>query len=161
MTVGLDVRNESSHKRVYTRPNLQHIAERICTGEGVHGAVELSVLFCSDPFIRKLNEQFRNVDSPTDVLSFSQADAPGGTKRVLGDIVISLDTVHRRSRGDRARMREEVRLLFCHGVLHLLGEDHATEASRRAMAAKQAAYLDVPAEEAWIADPAEHVSVKA
>jgi len=160
VNVCLDVRNESSHKRLYTRSNLQRLAEQVCGGEGVHGSMELSVLFCGDAFIRQLNRQFRAVDAATDVLSFGQESAPSATERVLGDVVISLDTVHRRSEGDRNAMRAELRLLFCHGVLHLLGHDHATETTRRAMAEKQAAYLDVSLEAAWIAESAANAAAK-
>jgi probable rRNA maturation factor len=120
----------------------------------------LSVLFCDDAFIRQLNDQFRSVDAATDVLSFGQESAPDVTDRVLGDVVISLDTVHRRSGGDRDAMRAELRLLFCHGVLHLLGHDHATESARCAMAEKQAMYLDIPMEAAWIAEPGTHAAAK-
>jgi probable rRNA maturation factor len=154
VNVRLDVRNDSAQKRLYTRASLQRLAERVCEGEGVRGTVELSVVFCDDPFIRELNEQFRGMDSATDVLSFGQTDAPKGAERALGDIVISLETVHRRNGGDRERMRAELRLLFCHGVLHLLGYDHATESARHAMAEKQAAYLGITPEAAWIGEPA-------
>lgn len=124
----------------------------------MRGTMELSVLFCDDAFIRGLNKRFRGMDAPTDVLSFGQDGNPGTGNRVLGDVAISLDTVHRRSLGNRDDMRAEIRLLFCHGVLHLLGYDHGTEAARRAMAEKQAEYLDVSLETAWIADP-DNVSV--
>lgn len=161
MNVHLDVRNESSHKRLYTRSNLQALAERLCTGEGISGAVELSVLFCDDAFIRTLNRRFRDVDGATDVLSFGQDDVPGLAERALGDVVISLDTVHRRSRGNRDDMRAELRLLFCHGVLHLLGHDHATEATRRVMADKQAAYLGISPEAAWIGESVTNAAAEA
>ena len=160
MNVALDVRNESRHKRLYTRPSLQRLAERVCAGEGVVDDVALSVLFCDDAFIRKLNRQFRDVDAATDVLSFSQQNESALAERTLGDVVISLDTVYRRTKGDRDRMRAELRLLFCHGMLHLLGHDHATEATRRAMADKQAAYLDLSPEAAWIAEPGLHAAAK-
>ncbi len=160
MTVHLDVRNESAHKRLFTRPNLLRLAERICAGEGVRESVELSLLLCDDLFIQGLNKQFRGVDAPTDVLSFGQEPVLGAANRALGDVVISLDTVHRRAHGDRDKMRAEVRLLFCHGVLHLLGYDHGTASARRAMADKQATYLDVPPEAAWIAEPDPIVAAK-
>ncbi len=160
MNVHLDVRNESPHKRLCTRPSLLRLAERVCAGEGVDDDVELSVLFCDDPFIRQLNRQFRDVDAATDVLSFSQQNESACAERALGDVVISLETVYRRSKGDRDSMRAELRLLFCHGILHLLGHDHATEATRRAMAEKQAAYLELTPEAAWIAEPGPYAAAK-
>lgn len=67
----------------------------------------------------------------------------------LGDIVISLETVARNCRNCRQVMRDEVKMLFCHGLLHLLGYDHDTALHRHQMAAKQARYLAVPIEAAW------------
>lgn len=162
MTVTLEVRNESRHKRVYRSDVLKRCAERVCAGEGVHGEVELSVLFCDDAFIRELNREYRNVDRPTDVLSFEQEDVTGVRPRPLGDIVISLDTVDTHCRGDRSLMRDEVNLLFCHGLLHLLGYDHQTAEQRKRMQQKQSLYLGTTPENAWrfghrtSAEPAQH-----
>lgn len=149
--VHLVVRNDSARKRLYRADELRRLAERVCAGEGVEGAVELSVLFCDDPFIRELNARYRKTDRPTDVLSFSQdrPAVPVGPV-VLGDVVISLETVEGRCDGDRAAMRDEVRLLFCHGLLHLLNYTHATARARRHMAEKQAEYLRIPVEGAWL-----------
>ena len=149
MRVDLDVRNESRHKRLYRTDVLKRCAQRICEGEGVADDVELSVLFCDDPFIRELNREYRSIDRPTDVLSFEQEAAQSVHPRPLGDIVISLDTVHAHCAGDRALMREEVNLLFCHGLLHLLGYDHQTAEQRRKMQQKQSHYLGTTPENAW------------
>jgi probable rRNA maturation factor len=79
-----------------------------------------------------LNRRYRNKSGPTDVLSFAQDLANHGHPEVLGDIVISLETVERFCKGDRVAMRAEVRLLFCHGLLHLLGYDHVSDDGRMA-----------------------------
>ena len=50
--------------------------------------------------------------------------------RILGDIVISLETVERNCNANRSAMRDEIRLLFCHGLLHILGYAHDSEAAR-------------------------------
>lgn len=152
--VRLAVQQESTRKHLYRRDVLERLAERICAGEGVDtGTIEVSVLFCDDDRIRTLNREYRNLDKPTDVLSFEQPPGPAPEVRVLGDIVISLETVEGRNAGARARMREDVRLLFCHGMLHLLGYDHATAAERRCMAEKQAQYLGVSNAAAWRTGP--------
>ena len=150
--VRLSVQQESSRKRLYRRDVLERLAARICAGEGA-GAVEVSVLFCDDARIRALNKAYRKKDRATDVLSFEQEAGPIPGVRVLGDIVISLETVEGRGRGDRARMRDDVRLLFCHGMLHLLGYDHATPRERDRMAEKQARYLGVSKVAAWRTEP--------
>jgi probable rRNA maturation factor len=150
MPVSIEVRNESARRGMHRRDVLERIAARVLEGEGVAGAVELSVLFCDDPFIAELNRRYRKKKGPTDVLSFAQEDdmAVGGA-RALGDIVISLETVERFCDGEPARMRAEVRLLFCHGLLHLLGSDHADAAGKRRMLDLQARYLGVDANAAW------------
>ncbi|GMV91167.1 MAG: endoribonuclease YbeY [Candidatus Hydrogenedentota bacterium] len=150
MPLTLQVRNESRMKHCYRSDVLCRLAERVCAGENRNGAIEISVLFCDDRRIRELNRQYRKIDRPTDVLSFAQDEAPDGEQVVLGDIVISLETVAARCRGDKEAMRQEARLLFCHGLLHLLGYDHHTERERAIMAAKQAAYLDLPIAKAWL-----------
>ncbi|HUW61023.1 MAG TPA: rRNA maturation RNase YbeY [Candidatus Bathyarchaeia archaeon] len=137
---------------MYRADVLKRLARRVCDGEGVTQTAELSVLFCDDGAIRDLNRQYRGKNEPTDVLSFDQLAEVGGAAEkqlVLGDIVISLETVEGRYPGDRKAMGDEVRLLFCHGLLHLLGYTHGTAAERNAMRAKQAEYLQVDASSAW------------
>lgn len=149
MSVRVLVRNESRHKRLYRTSALQECAKKICAGEGLRGAVELSVLLCDDARIRQLNREYRNMDTPTDVLSFEQDGTQGVDPKPLGDIVISLDTVDAHCRGDRALMRDELNLLFCHGLLHLLGYDHANSEERACMQQKQSHYLGTTPENAW------------
>ncbi|MCC6489475.1 MAG: rRNA maturation RNase YbeY [Candidatus Hydrogenedentes bacterium] len=158
MTVTLGVRNTSRVKGCCRADKLRRLAGGICEGEGIGDDVEISVLLCDDAEIQELNRSFRRQNRPTDVLSFGQDQAaPGLVSRVrpavLGDIVISLETVRHRCKGDMAAMRQEVCLLFCHGLLHLLGYDHATAEQRRNMAAKQAQYLGLSLEEAWLNEP--------
>lgn len=141
MLLRLDIRNESSIKRAYRRDVLRRLAERVCAGEDCKGAVEVSVLFCDDACIAALNRAYRKKRGPTDVLSFGQGAIQPDGARMLGDIVISLETVARRVRGDGPAMRMEVQQLFCHGLLHLLGYDHATRAEADAMCGREARYL--------------------
>lgn len=149
MSATLSLRNTSSTKRLLRRDSLERLANRICAGERVKGPVEISVLLCDDPYIRQLNRRYRQKDAATDVLSFEQEGPPTTPSSLLGDIVISLETAHRNCRGDRGSMRREVDLLFCHGLLHLLGYDHATARDREVMTLKQADYLGVSERAAW------------
>ncbi|MBI2425167.1 MAG: rRNA maturation RNase YbeY [Candidatus Hydrogenedentes bacterium] len=154
------IRNESTRRWLYRRDALQAIAGRIAEGEGLlpkrkKGLVqglEVSLLFCDDAFIRELNRQYRDVDKPTDVLSFGQDGQSGAVTRSLGDIVISLETVERRNGSDRAAMRDEVQLLFCHGMLHLAGHDHRTRIERERMHHLQAVYLKRNLDAAWLSE---------
>ena len=95
---------------------------------------ELSVLLTNDREIQELNRIHRDKDKPTDVLSFPLDDEPGseGT-RWLGDVVISIDTAARQALGRKRGLVEEVRFLLAHGILHLIGYDHATKAEKREM----------------------------
>lgn len=154
MNIHLAIQQSSTRKRLYRRDVLERLAARICAGEGVDAAeVEVSVLFCDDPEIQALNKAYRKKNKPTDVLSFEQEPGLVPGVRVLGDIVISLETVEGRGEGDPEAMRADVRLLFCHGMLHLLGYDHATAAERKRMTEKQAQYLGIDNQAAWRTDP--------
>lgn len=149
MGVELRINNESSRKRMYRRDVLARLVDRILGGESVEGETELSILFCDDPFIRKLNRDYCKKNRSTDVLSFEQAGIEGQAQRVLGDVVISLETVESNCGCDPTLMRDEVKMLVCHGVLHLLGYDHGTTSEKKAMVDKQASYLGVSSIEAW------------
>ena len=88
---------------------------------------EISILFIGDQRIRHLNNQFRDIDLPTDVLSFPQIlagelEIPGAL--VLGDVAISLETARCQSEEHGLSFEEELTLLLIHGILHLLGYDH-------------------------------------
>ncbi len=88
---------------------------------------ELSVLLTDDATVHGLNREHRHKDAPTDVLSFSQLEGEHvlpGAPRVLGDVVISMDTAARQAESIGHSLADEVRRLLIHGVLHLLGHDH-------------------------------------
>ena len=88
---------------------------------------EISILFIGDQRIRELNHQFRDIDLPTDVLSFPQilaGELEVSGALVLGDVAISLETARRQSEEHGLSFEEELTLLLIHGILHLLGYDH-------------------------------------
>ena len=89
---------------------------------------EISVLFCNDAFIQELNKQYRDIDAPTDVLSFESGDEytddDGHTWRSMGDIIISLETVPKNADYFGVSQNEELKRLLIHGTLHLNGYDH-------------------------------------
>jgi probable rRNA maturation factor len=94
---------------------------------------ELSVLLTDDAEIHELNRQHRQKDKPTDVLAFAMDETVADPAGILGDVVISLDTAERQARSRRRPLVEEVRFLLAHGVLHLVGYDHAEPAEKREM----------------------------
>jgi len=96
-----------------------------------HERAELSVLLTNDAKIRELNYNYRNQDRPTDVLSFPQDNAAVNESglRVLGDVVVSVETASRQAGGHRLNLDQELAFLLLHGVLHLLGHDHERSAA--------------------------------
>jgi probable rRNA maturation factor len=117
------------------------IAERMLHALDLADA-ELSVLLTDDRTIRDLNRAHRGKDKPTDVLAFpldledgdnGAAEAGDGSGAVLGDVVISLDTAARQARSRNRELLAEVRFLLAHGVLHLVGYDHATRPEKQIM----------------------------
>ena len=99
---------------------------------GLAGAVD--VLLADDKTLRRLNRDFRGKDKATDVLSFPAAAEFAG--EFAGDLAISLDTAARQAREHGHSLRDEVRVLLLHGLLHLNGMDHETD--RGEMAAREA-----------------------
>ena len=96
--------------------------------------VELTLLFTDDAAMRALNRTWRGEDKPTDVLSFP-APAPAGPQafRPLGDIAFAFETVSREAEAERKSLAQHAAHLIVHGVLHLLGYDHETEAGAEMM----------------------------
>ncbi len=102
----------------------------------------LSCLLTDDATMQRLNHSFRAEDRPTDVLSFpAGAPMPGMKTRYLGDLAISVPYAERQATRAGHTVLAEVQLLAVHGVLHLLGYDHATPDEKAAMWAAQTAVL--------------------
>ena len=90
---------------------------------GLGGEVE--VLLASDATLRRLNRTFRGKDKATDVLSFPAPEEFGGEH--AGDLAISVDTAKRQAEAYGHSLRDEVRVLLVHGLLHLSGMDHEVD----------------------------------
>lgn len=93
----------------------------------------VDITITEDEEIQKLNQQYRNKNEPTDVLSFALfSDNPECQIVVddtiyLGDIIISLQTANKQANENNKTLEEEVNFLISHGLLHLLGFDHDTD----------------------------------
>ncbi|MCY0906863.1 rRNA maturation RNase YbeY [Sulfobacillus sp. hq2] len=99
---------------------------------------EVSVVLTNDEAVHALNREYRGVDRPTDVLSFSQREGEDANPDdpVLGDIVISLDRVAAQAADYGHSFERELGFLTVHGVLHLLGWDHELPDEEQRMMAK-------------------------
>lgn len=115
---------------------VQRIADRMLATLELSDA-ELSVLLTDDDGIHVLNREHRHKDRPTDVLAFplmaEDDPAIAGGPRLLGDVVISLDTATRQAAERRRQLIDEVAHLLAHGLLHLVGYDHQTDAEEAEM----------------------------
>lgn len=120
---------------------LAGLAGATLVAEG-HERVELSLSFVDEDEIAELHDRYMQEPGPTDVLSFplDDDDVDEQGVRVLGDVVISPAVAARNNPEDPGG---ELRLLVVHGVLHVLGYDHETEADRAEMWSRQERYSGV------------------
>jgi probable rRNA maturation factor len=101
---------------------------------GLSGQVH--VLLTNDATLRRLNRTFLGKDRPTDVLSFPASSESNPNTAIAGDLAISLETAARQAARFGHSLRDEVRILLLHGVLHLAGFDHDADSGE--MAAREA-----------------------
>lgn len=113
--------------------------------EGVNVACEMSVLLVDDKAIRELNRDFRQIDRPTDVLSFPSGEYPlcgGADYLYIGDMALSLERARRQAEEYGHSYEREVAFLTAHSVLHCLGYDHVDGPEQEAeMFSRQEAIL--------------------
>ena len=91
---------------------------------------EISIVLADDPMVHDLNRDYRNQDKPTNVLSFPLGDegvSPDGGLRMLGDVILSLETTEREASQQAKSLSAHTSHLVVHGVLHLIGFDHEDE----------------------------------
>ena len=114
---------------------------------GAEGA-EVSVTLTDDAHIHVINREYRNVDRPTDVISFAltESEEPeiigGGEHEVLGDLIISLERMRAQAAEYGHTELRELSFLTVHGMLHLLGYDHMEEQERQEMEEEQRAVME-------------------
>ncbi len=117
---------------------IQNTVVAVLKHEGVSEESEVSIVIDSDARLQELNNQFLGIDAPTDVLSFPSDEIdPESGIAYLGDIIISQPRA--RVQADEAGhpIEAEIQLLIVHGMLHLLGYDHAEEEEKKEMWACQ------------------------
>ena len=93
---------------------------------------EVSIVLADDLFVHQLNLEYRNIDKPTNVLSFPVpfVDVP---MRPMGDIVLALETVQKESKEQKKTFEEHLTHLLIHGALHLSGYDHILDEEAKVM----------------------------
>lgn len=141
----VEVFNETNEKiddLKILKPLLEY-ARKVENLEGVE--LEFSVIIVDNKKIHEINKQYRNIDRPTDVITFALEDYEDITfenYRPLGDIYISIDKVKEQAKLYEHSLLRELAFLTVHGFLHLLGYDHMIEEEEKIMFAKQELILD-------------------
>ena len=105
--------------------------------EGFEKDAEVSVSFTDNEGIRAINRLYREIDTPTDVLSFPMLDFDDMDNTSIGDIVISLERAEEQAKEFGHSFEREVAFLTVHSTLHLLGYDHINEVDENDMRARQ------------------------
>ena len=125
---------------------LREVVSSLLDGERSEGAA-LAIQLAGDELLQALNREHRGVDAPTDVLSFrAEEGAPfpspdEESASYLGDIAVSVACARRQALEFGVSLDEEIRHVVVHGVLHLLGYDHETEAEAATMQALEEGLL--------------------
>jgi probable rRNA maturation factor len=125
----------------------EHLLERAVNAALVHEAEsldsELSIVLTDDARLQQLNREYLGIDAPTDVLSFpaSETDPETGA-RYIGDVLLSIPRAQTQAMTAGHPLESEVQLLVIHGVLHLLGHDHAEPEEKARMWKAQAEILE-------------------
>ena len=149
MTPSVEVGNETGARLDLER--VREFAQAVLAREGDAGG--LAVAFVEEPVMVELNERYRSLAEPTDVLSFSSADIdedwpePEGLEQepFLGDVVICPTVASRNAVEDGITLDQEVRRLVIHGILHLMGYDHECDQGQM-RAREEALYATVALE---------------
>lgn len=143
--------------------NWRRLVGSVLVAEGVRGVAELSVLFVDEATITEMNRVHMEKDGPTDVLAFpidavvvAESPGPGRISRgpdraevdaddhplLLGDVVVCPAVAARQAPTHAGNLVDELALLITHGVLHVLGYDHADDVQRIAMQRRETALLE-------------------
>lgn len=140
--VVLDVSRRA--RAAFSLASLKPLAQKILKAEGLlrDGETSISLVFVSDAEIKKLNARHRAKNEPTDVLSFSFLEGDDWpSDGCIGEIIISVDTLRKQAKAQKHALHEEARVLFVHGLLHVLGYDHEKPSDLKAMLALEQKHL--------------------
>jgi probable rRNA maturation factor len=117
---------------------IKKAAEKVLSMEKSEGC-ELSIFLTDDEDIQRLNNTYRSVNKPTDVLAFAMREGAENylNNELLGDVVVSIPRAEYQSSAYGHSLELEIALLISHGVLHLLGYDHEKKNELLVMQQKQ------------------------
>ena len=127
---------------------LERAARAALTHQEQSPDADLSVVLTDDARLQQLNRDYLGIDAPTDVLSFPASESDGSEtdpetgSPYLGDILISIPRAKAQAKAAGHALESEVQLLVVHGVLHLLGHDHAKPKEKAKMWKAQSEILE-------------------
>lgn len=137
MEIGFELINQTSEDMTVYEEKMKGIIERAFQILEINDDCELSCIFVDNEEIHRINQQYRKIDRPTDVISFAYEDAQTfeieGMPRELGDIFISIEKAKEQAESYGHSFEREICFLFTHGLLHLLGYDHMNEVDAKEM----------------------------
>jgi len=139
VTVSVEVQRASKSKKIPTKTNLARYLEAALDGR--HGDAKLVIRIVDEPESRALNRQYRGIDKPTNVLSFPFEAPPHVPSKHIGDLVICAPVVEREAAEQGKALDAHWAHMVVHGVLHLLGYDHQTDADAETMEGLEIAIL--------------------
>jgi len=123
--------------------SLKQAGQAVLTHQGADPNTDLSIVIDSDEKLHNLNHDFLGIDAPTDVLSFPSDEFDPDEQAVyIGDVIISFQRAEAQAKNAGHPVINEIQLLVVHGVLHLLGHDHADPVEKTRMWTAQAEILD-------------------
>lgn len=143
--IEIDVQVPPEYAAIVSEERLRAVGEAVLQHEGVSG--QATLVITTDEGIQDLNRAYRDVDAPTDVLSFGAQEEGGEfvaapeASAYLGDVIVSYPRAAAQAAEQGHSVEQELNLLVVHGILHLLGYDHAEEEEKAAMWATQDAIL--------------------
>jgi probable rRNA maturation factor len=140
----ISIRIETSYKdKSSLRQLLKKAVLETYAAQSLSTNSEMSIIVTSDERLRKLNQSYRGIDTPTDVLSFPAGDIDPETGNIyLGDIIISLQRANQQALNTGHPVEAELQLLVIHGTLHLIGFDHVQANEKDKMWAAQIFVLE-------------------
>jgi probable rRNA maturation factor len=125
--------------------NLSQLLQLAAEMEAVNPNTEVSVTFVENQRMQEINREYRNIDKPTDVISFALEEEGEGEiavigddlPTVLGDIIVSVQKAEEQAKDYGHSYERELGFLLIHGFLHLLGYDHLNEEDEKKMFGRQ------------------------
>jgi probable rRNA maturation factor len=96
-------------------------------------SIEISIVYADDALLKGLNRDFMGKNKPTNVLSFPNNDESEAGAIYLGDVVLAFETIKREAKSQGKTFKHHTMHLIVHGILHLIGYDHQTNAQAKKM----------------------------